>query len=155
RAIAIGALVCVSAVVGLAPAAFANGTRAGDAVPVNPGNNAPVTSGGSSTAWTLKLPSGAACSGDSATHAFHVYSFIVPASVDPGTLTFNASTGPSTGNPLVDSSGTAYLATNTAQTTGQVIQIPPFDFKLFATTDQGGTKLALPPGDYKAGLACA
>src|SRR5262249_28590113 len=26
---------------------------------------------------------------------------------------------------------------------------------LFASTDQGGTKLALPPGDYKAGLACA
>jgi hypothetical protein len=155
RAIAIGALVLTSVVVGLAPAAFATGTRAGDAVPTNPGTDAPVTSGGSSTAWTLKLPSGAACSGDSATHAYHVYSYIVPASVDPGTLTFNASSGPSTGNPLVDSTGTAYLAANTAQTTGQIIQIPTFNFNLFATTDQGGTKLVLPPGDYKAGLACA
>ena len=78
----------------------ASGTRAGDAVPTDPSTNATVTSGGSSTAWTLKLPGGAACSGDTATQAFHVYSFVVPAAVDPGTLTFNPSTGPSQGYPL-------------------------------------------------------
>jgi hypothetical protein len=159
RAIAAGVLVCTSVVVvvvvGLAPAASAAGTRAGDAVPTDLSTNRPVLSGGSSTQWTLNLPSGAACSGDTATQGYHVYSFIVPAATDVGTLTFNPSTGPSTGNPLVDSTGSAYMAVNTAQTTGQVIQIPTFNFNLFASTEQGGTKLALPPGDYKAGLACA
>jgi hypothetical protein len=152
---AIGMLVYAAVALGLTPAAFAGGTRAGDAVPTNPQNNTQVTSGGSSTPWTLKLPSKASCSGDTATHAYHVYSFIVPASVDPGTLTFNPSTGPSQPSPLVDNTGSAYMAANTAQTTGQVIQIPTFDFNLFATTDRAGTKLALPPGDYKAGIACA
>jgi hypothetical protein len=142
-------------IVGLASSAFAAGTSAGNAVTTNPATNASISSGGSATSWTLNLPGHASCSGDSATQGYHVYSFIVPAATDVGTLTFNPSTGPSSGNPLVDSTGSAYMAANTAVTTGQVIQIPTFDFNLFATTDMGGTKLALPPGDYKAGIACA
>jgi hypothetical protein len=156
RAMAIGMLVCSSAVVMTsAPAAFANGTSSGDAVPTDLSTNAPVRSGGSSTAWTLNLPAQAACTGDTARKGYHVYSFIVPAAVDPGTLIFNPSTGPSTPSPLVDTTGSAYMAANTAMDTGQVVQIPTFDFNLFATTDRGGARLALPPGDYKAGLACA
>jgi MYXO-CTERM domain-containing protein len=141
--------------VGLAPGASAAGGRAGNAVPTDPATNAAVRSGGPSTPWTFSLPSGAACSGDTATHAFHVYSFIVPSNIDVGTLIFNPSTGPSQGLPLVDITGSAYLAANTAAVTGQVVQIPTFDFKMFATTDQGGTKVPLPPGEYKGGLACA
>jgi hypothetical protein len=142
-------------VVGLAPVASAAGGRAGNAVPTDPATNAAVQSGGPSTPWTLNLPSGAACSGDTATHAFHVYSFIVPSNIDVGTLTFNPSTGPSKGLPLVDITGSAYMAANTATVTGQIVRIPTFDFNLFATTDQGGTKVPLPPGDYKVGIACA
>ncbi len=140
---------------GLAPVASAAGSRAGDAIPTNVATSGTVRSGGPSTPFTLSLPSGAACSGDTATHGFHVYSFIVPSNIDVGALTFNPSTGPSQGLPLVDITGSAYMAANTASTTGQIVQVPTFDFNLFATTDQGGTKVALPPGDYKVGLACA
>jgi hypothetical protein len=155
RAVTVGLLVCAVVIGASIPASFAGGTRSGDAVPTDPQSNASVTSGGSSTAWTLKLPSGAACSGDTATHAYHVYSFIVPAAVDPGTLVFNPSTGPSQGLPLVDATGSSFMAANTAQTTGQVVQVPAFNLTLFATTDQGGARLALPPGYYNVGLACA
>jgi hypothetical protein len=155
KVIAVGVPAFTTVVMGMAPAASAGGNRGGDAVPTNPSTNASVLSGGSSTQWTLNMPSGAACSGDSASQGFHVYSFIVPVAVDVGTLTFNPSTGPSKGFPLVDNLGSAYIAANTAAVTGQVIQIPTFNFTLFASTDQGGTKLPLPPGDYKAGIACA
>jgi hypothetical protein len=135
--------------------ADAAGTSSGAAVPTDPTQNTPLTSGGSSTTWTLNLPAQASCSGDTASQGFHVYSYVVPSGVDPSTLTFNPASGPSQGFPLVDVSGSAYLANNTAAVTGQVIQIPNFNWNLFATTDQGGTKLALPPGDYNVGLACA
>ncbi len=159
RAIAVSAvavIACAGLIVGLAQAAFASGgVRAGDAIPINPATLAAIPSGGSATAWTLRLPAQAACSGDTANQGYHVYSFLVPTSVDPSTLTFNPSTGPSSGFPLVDTTGSAYLAANTATTTGQVIQIPNFNFNLFATTDQGGTKIPTPPGNYRYGIACA
>ncbi len=155
RAIAVGLLVLTAVVVGMAPAASAAGVPAGSAVTTNPGTNAPLLSGGSATNWTLDLPAQAACSGDTTHQGYHVYSFIVPVATDVGTLTFNPSTGPSSGFPLVDTTGSAYLAANTATTTGQVIQIPNFNFNLFATTSMGGTKLVLAPGTYKGGLACA
>ena len=126
--------------------AGADGTNGGAAVPTDPGDNLPLTTGGSATSWTLNLPAQAACSGDTASGGFHVYSYVVPSSVDPATLTFNPSTGPSSGNPLVDTTGTAYMAANTATITGQVIQVPNFNWSLFATTDQGGTKIVLAPG---------
>jgi hypothetical protein len=148
-------LVLTAVVVGMAPAASANGVSAGSAVTTNPGTNAPLLSGGSATTWTLDLPAQAACAGDTANQGFHVYSFIVPIGTDPGTLTFNPSTGPSSGFPLVDTTGTAYIAANTAVNTGQVTSIPNFNFNLFATTSMGGTKLVLAPGQYRGGLACA
>jgi titin len=148
-------LACAGQLIGLAQAAFANGVRSGDALPIDPHTLAPVASGGSATAWTLNLPPQASCSGDSATQGYHVYSFLVPSPVDPGTLTFNPSTGPSSGFPLVDNTGSPYLAANTAAVTGQIVQIPTFNFNLFASTTQGGTKLATPPGNYRYGIACA
>ena len=117
KAVVLGALAYASLVMALAPSAYAAGTRAGAAVPTNPSTNAPVLAGGSATPWTLNLPAQAACSGDTASQGFHVYSFIVPAAVDPGTLTFDPSNGPSQGFPLVDNTGSAYLAANTATTT--------------------------------------
>jgi hypothetical protein len=149
-AVAVAALVLVGT-----SSAGAAGTNSGAAVPTNPADNTPLTSGGSATEWTLNLPAQAACSGDTANQGFHIFSYVVPASVDPATLTFNAASGPSSGNPLVDVTGSAYTAKNTAVNTGQVTQIPSFDWRLFATTDQGGTRLALPPGGYNVGIACA
>jgi len=47
--------------------------------------------GNSSTSFTLRLPSGAACGGDSAHDGYRVQSYIVPSGIDPSTLTFNSS----------------------------------------------------------------
>src|SRR5262249_28279422 len=149
KVIALAALVLTTVVVGLAPAASAAGIRSGDAAAINPSTNLVVPSGGSSTSFTLGLPAvttQALCTHDTATFGYHVYSFIVPAATDPGTLTFNPSTGPSSGFPLVDTTGSAYVAANTAAVTGQIINIPTFNFNLFATTSMGGTKLVLAPG---------
>jgi hypothetical protein len=126
-------------------------------VPTNPSNNQPITSGGSATPWTVKfVPATATCSGDTASQGYHVYSYIVPSSVDPGTLTFDPSNGPSQGFPLVDTSGSPYMAKNTAVTTGQIIDFPAlsFNYNIFSANGAPGTA-ALPPGNYNVGIACA
>jgi hypothetical protein len=130
-----------------APAAMAAGVNSGTATPTNPSNNTAILSGGQATNWTLVLPSGAACSGDTANGGYHVFSYIVPGSVDPGSLTFSAN-GPSQGFPLFDTTAAPYTAKNTAVTTGQVINIPTFDYVQFDST-------VLPAGDYNVGIACA
>jgi len=57
--------------------------------PGTPSAGVPITSGGSATPFTFQLPSGAACTGDSASANYRVQSYMVPAAVDPQTLTFN------------------------------------------------------------------
>lgn len=155
-----------AAAVGLSgPAAWANGTNAGLALIVNPSNTTQnVNSGGSSTSWTIKLPSGAACSGDTAGQQYHVYSYIaeVTANPDPGALTFdsNGPIGNGTVYPLYDASSNAYINAATAITSGAVQNIPTFNFSLYSidgrTTpaNPDGT-LTLPAGTYNVGVACA
>src|SRR5579859_3055157 len=63
-----GAAQAVVASSGTAQVVFPNGTG-------NAGQ--PETSGAQDTVWTLKLPSGAACTHDTATSGYHVQSFMV------------------------------------------------------------------------------
>ena len=49
-----------------------------------------VARGGSATEFSLALPDGAACPGDSATGNWRVQSFLVPAADDPGTFTYES-----------------------------------------------------------------
>ena len=131
------------------PVASAAGTLAGPAQVVLPDGVTPLSNGGSQTNFQLRLPGGAHCSGDTASQGFSVYSFIVPSSVDPGTLTFSGD-GPSQGFPLIDSSGSPYTAATTAPTTGQIFPSGPPTFN-YAPFDIS----TLPAGTYKIGIECA
>lgn len=130
----------------------------GGALTVNQGGSnplVPITSGGSSTAFYLAPPSGAACPGDSATGGYRVQSYMVPSTVDPTTLTFGL-TGPSpTGEgadfrqPLWTSLGSTWVNKTTAVTTGLLLNLPTISF---AWATSGLT--TLPAGTYNLGFAC-
>lgn len=121
--------------------------------------NAPLTSGGSTTQFTVALPANAACSGDTASGGYHVYSYLVKQGTNISSLTFG--TLPSAGYGLLDANGTYFGPANTAITTGQIIGIPTdLEWEPLAN----GVGLA-PPGGllyssgtsgiWEAGIACA
>jgi len=139
--------------------ASAAATNAGNAQVIDPTTNQPLASGGSSTDFTLKLPSGAACTGDSATGQYKVQSYMVPSSVDPGTLQYGSAgpqptaTGSNFKEPLYDTTGTAYVNQQTANATnsggpGPIINIPTFNFEVFTNPPQ------IPAGTYNVGISC-
>jgi hypothetical protein len=113
--------------------------------------------GGSSTDFTLRLPDGASCPGDSANDNWRVNSFMIPASVDPGSLTYDAA-GP-VGDGLlplygVDTNGYAAMFTEPNEAPGQpgrIQRIPGFTFSVFAPE----APKFIPPGTYTIGLACS
>jgi hypothetical protein len=124
----------------------------------NPGAGDPLTAGGSLTSFSLRLPSGAACSGDSANDDYRVQSYMVPSSVNPGSLTFDASgpipngLGAAFGQPLYTPLGSSFVNGQTASATpppgpGPVVNIPAFDFGVF----EPGHIL---PGTFNLGIAC-
>ena len=151
-------LTVLAALVGGVIVAQAAGTNAGDAQIVTPGNNTALASGTKDTDFTFKLPSGAACTGDSANDGYRVQSYHVPASVDPGTLTFDANGpvpndfGASFRQPLYQTNGSAYVEAQTAPANpapgpGPVINLPAFDFSQYDAS-------LLPAGTYNIGIAC-
>jgi hypothetical protein len=119
----------------------------------------PLLSGGSATQFTVALPTNAACSGDTATDGYHVYSYLVPEGTDVTTLDFNGANPPTQSFGFVNDIGTYYGPANTAPTTGEIIGIPT-DFEwaplltkgvaLNTLLDSGTT-----PGTWEAGLLCA
>jgi len=127
-------------------------------IPVSSGNVPGdfLTSGTAATKWTLALPQGASCSGDTATDNYHIFTYVVPSSVDPATLHFGSS-GPSNNPqafPLVDDGGSPFIAGNTGIGTGQVLPVP------FTTLQWGNPptpfdSTLIPPGTYNIGIACA
>lgn len=122
------------------------------------GSLTPVTEGGSALPIALVLPSGAACTGDSATGGYRVQSFMVPASTDIATLKFGSG-GPvkppgATGQwyPLFDISGDQLSArlTDVATTVngpGAISGLPFVNFSVFGPGD-------ISAGDYAVGVAC-
>ena len=161
----------MSAVIGVASLragrhASAAGVDAGALqVLVPPGTAAqdqPLAAGGSAAPFALAPPAGASCTGDSATGGYRVQSYIVPAGVDPGTLTFDSSgpapqgTGADLRLPLFSSIGASPFVDQTtavATTTGGpglVTGLPSFSFAAFGA--DGPT--FVPPGIYNVGLAC-
>lgn len=143
------------------PDAAAAAMSAGPAVVVTPDTStssplAPLSTGGSATPFTLKVPAMAACAGDSTTGGYRVESFLVPATVDPATLTFGSQGPTASGTefrkPLYDTSGSPYVKKVTQNATppavtGQLNQAPAFDFAIYAPGD-------IPAGTYRIGLAC-
>lgn len=156
------------ATVGSLPSAEANHLLAGAAQIVNPSTGAPLSSGGSSTSFGVKLPTddsatptvneAAACTGDSANAGYRIQSFLVPESVDLDTLKFNSSGPVPVANqvrqPLFFVAGESPLVDNQTATAvpvggpGPIIQ-PLDDFNL-AVFPPG----FLTPGAYRIGIAC-
>ncbi len=128
---------------------------------VKPSTGAPLKAGGSRTDFRIKLPTGAACTGDSAKAGYRIQGYLVPRSVDPGTLTFDAGVGPGpvAGQfraALYESSSSSYVDQQTAEAArvggpGPIIQpLPALNLAVFDPA------LGFPfkPGAYNLGIAC-
>jgi len=140
-------------------------TSAGAAELITPSNGTPsgggalLTTGGSSTLFTVRLPAVANCTGDSANGNYRVQSYMVPSTVDPGGLTFDSSgpkpngTGADFRQPLYTKvGGSGYTDAQTADAVtqpgpGQIINIPTFSLDVYSSTE-------LLPGAYNVGIAC-
>ncbi len=152
-------LLAVSVAVGslllLAPPAAASAVS-GTATIAAPGTTATgvLTSGGSSTPFTVALPADASCPADTAHHGYHVYSYLVPEGTDLAAVRFVDF--PSEGYGL-DASGRYYGAVNTALRTGQIIGIPN-DFEWGTLISSVGLSTLVggsSHGVWEAGIACA
>ncbi len=118
------------------------------------------TEGGSRTAFTLQIPDGATCSGDSANDSYRVNSYMVPAAVEPASVTFDG-LGPTPlafedydtfRQPLFDRESNSYVSAQTADALepglpGPIINIPEFDLAVYEPGD-------LPAGRYHIGIMC-
>ena len=130
------------------------------AVPGSPTAGQPLARGGSATVFALTPPAGASCTGDSTTGGYRVQTYMVPASIDPATLTFGpqgplpTGTGASLRQPLF-SAGTPVINKTTAVAStaggpGLLTGLPTISFGLFGAS---GPQI-VPPGLYNLGYAC-
>jgi hypothetical protein len=136
---------------GAVPAA-AQGDRAGDVVVVDT-NGDPISNGGTDTTFGMRLPSDAACQGDSATAGYRVSTFLVPAGDDPGSLTYEELKPVGDGRWSIwkDTTDPALNMLTSVSGEGQpgaVVDLPQFTF------DVGLFPGEIASGDYRLGLAC-
>ena len=159
RKLWVGAGVGLTAMALLMPERVSAAPIVGTALVVEPGSReVSLASGGRGTAFALALPHNAGCRGDSADDGYRVQSYMVPASVDPASLTFG-SVGPlprATGNvfrqPLYGVTSSPYVNEQTANVDvpgdiAAVISIPAFSLAVFSDDE-------LPAGAYNVGVAC-
>jgi hypothetical protein len=144
-----------------APATAGASTLDGVATTASPGTSSYLASGGSTTPFTVSLPAQAACSGDSATNGYRVFSYLVEAGTNVATITF-PSGEPNFGSNqygLIESDGNFWEDQNTAPTTGQIIGIPN-DFEWEALITKGLALNSLlyqnsnTSGVWEGGIAC-
>ncbi|MGO8870979.1 MAG: putative Ig domain-containing protein [Acidimicrobiales bacterium] len=133
-------------------------TLNGVATIAKPGLLTPLPSGGSTTPFTVTLPPNAACTGDTATGGYHVYSYLVTKGTALSGVTFV--NFPSTGYGFVDNTGLYYGPANTAIGTGQIVGIPNnFEWAPLVTDDSVPLPTLLytsgTSGVWEAGLVCA
>ncbi len=138
-------------------------TLDGTATIANPSGNTALSSGGSTTQFTVTLPAQAACDGDTASDGYHVYSYLVPEGTNPAAISFTTGVPadyPDAPSGLVTAAGKYYGGVNTASTTGQIIGIPGnLEFAPLVTKSviPLSTLLdnAASSGVWEAGIACA
>jgi hypothetical protein len=137
----------------MAGASIAAGQR-GDATVVEGADHSrALDHGGSATVFSLRLPEGASCPGDTVHDQWHVQSFMVPESVDPGSLTYDLGQPHGDGLlPLFDSNTHPFMqaATGANQSAGQpgiITDVPPLSFKVL-------TPGLIADGTYRIGVAC-
>ena len=120
----------------------------------------PIEGGGSTTPFTLRLPRGAECPGDSADDNYRVNSYMVPAAVEPQDVAFDGLGPKPTGygpgkefrQPLYDTATTFFVSIQTEDAEapgdpGKILELPNFAFGVFRPGD-------VPAGRYHVGLAC-
>jgi large repetitive protein len=148
----------LGAAVGIAANPASASTLNGAATVASPTTQAPLASGGSTTPFTLTLPANAACTGDTASNGYHVYSYLVKSGVSPSSATFIST--PSVGYGLVDNTGAYYGPINTAIGTGQIVGIANnFQWAPLVATDGVPLSTLLytkgKSGVWETGLVCA
>ncbi len=157
--LALGATASTLALAGATPAGAS--TLDGIATIAAPGQTTALTTGGSDTPFTVVLPAQASCDADTATHGYHVYSYLVEKGTSLSGVTFVGF--PSEGFGLIDNTGTYYGPVNTAIGTGQIVEIPN-DFEWGPLVADDGVTLSQllytgtgkkASGAWEAGLACA
>jgi hypothetical protein len=119
------------------------------------GSSASLGEGGSAKPFSLRLPGHPQCPGDSTDGNYRVHGFVVPATVDPGSMRWNdiAPVVPS-GYALYDLNTNPYTEAFTAKAAyeggpGPIINIPGFSFAVFLPPGR------LAPGRYHIGIACS
>jgi hypothetical protein len=128
---------------------------AGTAVLVDDaGSSHGISQGGSETRFSLRLPNGATCPGDSADAGYRVQSFLVPASDDAGSLRYFSVMPVGKGRyALYDVDSNPYIQAQTARASrqggpGPIVNIPAFNFAVFPPG-------VLPARRYHVGIACS
>jgi hypothetical protein len=149
-----GALLPVAAVLGaLAAPGMAWAVTAGSASIVQPGTLTNLDSGTADTPYEVALPSTASCPGDTAHQGYHVFSYLVPAGHTPAEVNFKHAV-PNRWYGYF-SYGSYYGAADTAEDTGQVVQLPEFSWTRYSTYPD----LIFPGGrtrtTWEGGIACA
>jgi hypothetical protein len=132
--------------------ALAEELRGGDAVVVDESGGA-LAQGGSATWFSIRLPDGASCPGDSADDGYRVEGYVVPKGTEMGELTFGEVL-PNGENmwPLWDADTDPYVGGFTSEAeTGQpglISELPRFSFGVMLPGEMA-------PGDYRLGIACS
>lgn len=134
--------------------AAAKGEDAGEAIVVaGAGETRGLSGGGSKTEFSIRLPDGASCPGDSRNDGYRIQSFMVPAGVDLSTLLYRSVRPEGEGRyPLYDVHTTPYVQVQTADADesgqpGLIVNIPAFSYSVFPPG-------ALAEGRYHVGIAC-
>jgi hypothetical protein len=147
--------------IGLTASTAGASTLGGTATIASPGTATALASGGSTTQFTVSLPSAAACTGDTATGGYHIYSYLIHQSASVSAVTFQNS--PSSGFGFVDIQGTYYGPINAQVGTGQITGIPnDFEWGTLVSIDSVPLSTLLYTGTgasasgiWEAGIACA
>ncbi len=117
-----------------------------------PGSTQLLNRGASITPYGVQLPAGASCPADTQHHGQHVFSYLVPTSQSPNSVSFKTGV-PDQGYGYI-THGQYYGAINTAPDSGLVVEIP----HSFTWTRLTSTEL-FPTGQHSTtwngGLACA
>jgi hypothetical protein len=163
---------CLLAIAAVLPAtvlvALGTGLTAGaatvDAIATtaSPGTSNYLASGGSETPFTVSLPAQAACSGDSESDGYRVFSYLVEPGTNVLSLTFPGGEPDTGANQygMVESDGTYWGNENTAPTTGAVINIPnDLEWGPLVSNDSVALDTLLyqdthTQGVWEAGIAC-
>lgn len=148
----IAALGLVGLAVLLGPSMAEAAVPAGTAQITQAGLTTPLNSGGSATDFSVILPQGAKCPGDTAHDGYHVFSYLVPHGVSPTQVSFKGIV-PSKYFGFIALGEYYFGAADTAPYTGLVVNIPSFfvfsrltPAELFAAADKRAS--------WQGGIAC-